>query len=281
MVKLKTILLLLTLFVLPTHGAYRSWCSDDWACAGADKSPSGEVNYWVENKKPYPITITLKVRAGNLQSITDQSRDSWEVTTVLPGREKREVLQLEIIRRNRPARDSYEFDWIPGDMNAQHDSDHRYHLPFAKTGDYRVVQGFNGRFSHSGASRYALDFAMPVGTPVHAARGGVVIDLEESHWRGGASRRYAKYANFVVVLHSDGTTGEYYHLKRHGVVVSVGDRVSVGQLLGYSGNTGFSSLPHLHFAVYKAQSHGRYESVPVQFSRSPNTYERRGLGMAE
>jgi len=106
---------------------------------------------------------------------------------------------------------------------------------------------------------------MPVGTAVHAARAGVVIDLVEKHSRGGASRKYAKYANYVVVMHDDQTTGEYYHLSKDGVVVTIGESVQAGQQIGYSGNTGFSSLPHLHFAVYKAQSLGQYQSLPFTF----------------
>lgn len=259
----------------------KSWCSENWVCAGTEKIRLNEFGYWVENKKPFPVTITLYVKAENLRAVNHEGQGSWEVTTVLPGKERRRVLHLKRINNGKPTRDSYEFDWIPGSMYAQHDDAHRYQLPFAKDADYRVVQGYGGGYSHSGASRYALDFAMPIGTPVHAAREGIVIDIKEDNWRGGASRRFAKYANFIVILHDDGTTGEYYHLKKDGVIVSVGDEVQAGDLIGYSGNTGFSSLPHLHFAVYKARSHGQYQSLPVQFQRAPNTYQRRGLRITE
>lgn len=272
---------LLLIWSFPVSATYKSFCSDEWACAGADKNAFGEIDYWVQNKKPYPITMTLTIKTTNLQSIDGVEQDEWEFTLVLPGQQKRSVLQLRKVISNRLSRDSYEFNWIPGDKNAKHDNQYRYAKPFAADRDYRVVQGFNGNFSHSGASRYAVDFAMPVGTPIHAAREGVVIDVESENWRGGASRRYAKYANFIVILHEDGTTGEYYHLKQNGVVVAVGDEVKAGQLIGYSGNTGFSSLPHLHFAVYKARSHGQYQSLPIQFNTPLNTWKRRGLGLSE
>lgn len=254
------------------------YCSEKWACAGYTIENGRFIHYWVENRKPYPITMTLNIDTANLQTVQKQIRQHWEFTTVLQGNERKDVVQMMKVDDKRPRRHRFDFDWIPGDMNAQHDNEHRYKLPFQQESDYRVVQGFDGGYSHYGASRYALDFAMPIGTPVHAARAGVVIDLKKHHWRGGASRRYAKYANFVVILHSDGTTGEYYHLKRNGVLVNVGDEVTAGQHIGYSGNTGFSSLPHLHFAVYRARSHGKYESVPVAFEREPNTWRRRGLG---
>ena len=68
-----------------------------------------------------------------------------------------------------------------------------------------------------------------------------------------------------MILHADQTTGEYYHLSKSGVVVSIGEKVEAGQKIAYSGNTGFSSLPHLHFAVYRAQPFGKYQSLPFTF----------------
>ena len=264
------------LWALPA--AARDYCSEKWACVGSVKQANGDIYFWLENKKEWPVTITLLVDTDNFKTADNQVQKNWAVTRVLPGRQKQTVLNLTKINPRQAGYFKYDIKWIPGDMYARHEDDYRYSLPFASERDYRVVQGFNGGYSHQGASKYALDFAMPVGTPVHAARDGVVIDLKSHHWKGGASRRYAKYANFVVILHDDGTTGEYYHLKQHGVVVAPGDKVEVGQLIGYSGNTGFSSLPHLHFAVYRARSHGGYESLPVQFQREPNTWRRRGLG---
>lgn len=154
--------------------------------------------------------------------------------------------------------------WTVGSINAKHDNNTRYSSPLQPVGAYPIVQGFNGSFSHTGASRYALDFAAPIGTPVLAARGGVVVDIKSDSNQGGDTPEYAKYANYVVILHNDGTTGEYYHLKYQGVVVARGQPVQKGQLIGYTGNTGFSSLPHLHFGIYMARYHGGYQSVPFK-----------------
>ena len=156
--------------------------------------------------------------------------------------------------------------WTVGDINATHDGNIKYLPPLQPAKQYRIVQGFNGNFSHTGSSRYALDFAAPVGTPILAARSGVVIDTKDDGKKGGASSRFAKHANYVVILHSDGTTGEYYHLKYKGVAVKQGQEVQQGQLIGYTGNTGFSSLPHLHFGIYVAKFHGGYQSVPFELS---------------
>jgi murein DD-endopeptidase MepM/ murein hydrolase activator NlpD len=183
----------------------------------------------------------------------------------LQGHQRIKVLELQPIKPHRKIWFDEYFYWTPGNMLAEHKANSLYQYPYAKGDHFPIVQGFGGGYSHRGASKYAVDFAMPIGTPIHAARAGVVIDLVEQHTRGGASRKYAKYANHVVILHADDTTGEYYHLKKNGVVVILGEHVKAGQKIGYSGNTGFSSLPHLHFAVYQAKPFGKYQSLPFTF----------------
>lgn len=251
----------LTAFIPQTAVAM---CFDNWACIDVEQR-GDTVEFWASNQRPFPFTATVMVRATNL-SHQGVERDYFEHTDVIEGNKRVLMLRLKRATAGDKYRFSDDFRWTPGNMHARHDQQ-VYHYPFAPGEKYRMVQGFGGGFSHRGASRYAVDFAMPVGTPVHAARGGVVIDLVEHHNRGGASRRYSRYANFVNILHSDGTTGEYYHLKQHGAAVEIGDTVKAGDLIGFSGNTGFSSLPHLHFAVYRAKSHGNYESLPFSFGK--------------
>ncbi|WP_158769458.1 M23 family metallopeptidase [Paraglaciecola sp. L1A13] len=245
-----------------------AYCIDNWACF--EKIQNGlKLEYWLSNKQPYPITSTLEVTTKNLKS-DNATNSRYSETRVLGPLARVRVLSLRPISQNRPVRTYEDFFWTPGIQNSVHNNAYRYALPYAQNSSFRLVQGVNGSFSHQGASRYAFDFAMPEGTAVHAARDGQVIDLQESHNKGGASRRYAKYANFVTLLHDDGTTGDYYHLRKNGVAVSLGDHIKRRQLLGYSGNTGFSSLPHLHFAVYQAKSHGKYQSVPIKFEQDDN-----------
>ena len=139
-------------------------------------------------------------------------------------------------------------------------------MPYASGRTYRVLQGYGSRFSHTGLEAYAVDFDMPEGTPVHAARAGVVARVEESHSRGCWDEPGCNAsANYIVILHTDGTTGEYYHLQQRGAYVNVGDSVRRGQLIGRSGNTGHTAIPHLHFAVYRASSWGNTQSIPVRF----------------
>jgi murein DD-endopeptidase MepM/ murein hydrolase activator NlpD len=141
-----------------------------------------------------------------------------------------------------------------------------------------VLQGYGSRFSHRGNEEFAVDFKMETGTPVHAARNGVVARIEESHSKGCWEDDCGQYANFVVILHADGTTGEYYHLDHDGVLVDVGDTVERGQKIALSGNTGHTTMPHLHFAVYRPISWGRTQSIPVRFRSADGIIDhpRRG-----
>jgi murein DD-endopeptidase MepM/ murein hydrolase activator NlpD len=240
-----------------------SYCMDEWACVEKIQK-NKQVSYWLYNKKPFVVTVTLEVDTSNLKTWTTNQRQHI-VTQVLQGHQRVKVLELQPINTKRSIWYDESFYWTPGNMLAQHQGGTVYHYPYADGDYFPIVQGFGGGYSHSGASQYAVDFAMPIGTPIHAARAGIVIDLVEHHTRGGASRNYAKYANYLVILHGDDTTGEYYHLRKDGVAVTQGERVTAGQKIAYSGNTGFSSLPHLHFAVYHAKPFGKYQSLPFVF----------------
>jgi murein DD-endopeptidase MepM/ murein hydrolase activator NlpD len=151
-----------------------------------------------------------------------------------------------------------------GRVDADHDDGYLYRLPYGDEVSFPIIQGYGAKLSHRGAERFTLDFGMPVGTPVHASRDGVVALIEDTHDDGCAREECGPYANFVVVLHSDGTTGEYFHLERSSVRVQVGERVQRGQWLARSGNTGFSTAPHLHFGVYRTNRERRTESLAVR-----------------
>ena len=125
----------------------------------------------------------------------------------------------------------------------------RVRVPFPDGAAYLISQGAHGYFSHNGDSAHALDFACPVGTPIAAARSGVVIAAREDSSTGCGDRSCASEANYIEIDHGDGTIGRYYHLAYDGVDVSVGEQVCTGQVIGRSGNTGFSTGPHLHFEV--------------------------------
>ena len=145
---------------------------------------------------------------------------------------------------------SFVLEAVPGAPGSgAHGSQVLYHLPFA-TPRVRVDQGFGGQHSHDDAeNRYALDFPLAEGTPVLAARAGTVMQVIDHHHANHQDRsQRGRGANLVRVLHEDGSMALYAHLAP-GAAVRPGQRVSVGTVLGRSGNTGFSTAPHLHFVV--------------------------------
>ena len=234
-------------------------CDEDVICIREVRDDE-HVRLYAENRSAFPLTYTMRVKAENLSGSGPR-----KVTRTLEAGEKEVAFELKSRNPARPPRYRYYYDWTVGDQHAVHDDRRVYLLPYAPGTSYRVIQGFGSRFSHTGLEQYAVDFRMPEGTPVHAARGGVVARVEERHsigcWRDGCGR----YANYVVILHDDGTTGEYYHLQKDGALVDVGDEVVAGQKIALSGNTGHTTIPHLHFAVYRAVDWGNTQSVPVRF----------------
>ncbi len=233
-------------------------CADEWI--KVDREVKGDaLELRAANRQAYPITFSIRVRAP----ASDGSR-SRSFSGTLEGLESQHLLTLA---GTPDAADDVQVscNWTIGSRDARHNDDYLYLLPYADGTSYRVLQGFGSRFSHLGNEQYAVDFKMKVGTPVHAARGGTVVRLEESNDKGCWQDGCGAYANFIVVMHEDGTTGEYYHLQQNGALVKVGEQVKAGQKIGLSGNTGHTALPHLHFAVYRATKKARSQSVPISF----------------
>ena len=146
-----------------------------------------------------------------------------------------------------------------------YDTNFIYQYPFLPNKTYRVTQSYGGKFSHKGVfSKYSVDFKMPVGDTVCAARGGVVVKVVSKYIEGKADKEFIGKANMIVVYHSDGTLGQYVHLKHQGAFVSVGDTIEQGEPIGLSGRTGYASGPHLHFSVILQTVRGPI-SIPTKY----------------
>jgi murein DD-endopeptidase MepM/ murein hydrolase activator NlpD len=156
-------------------------------------------------------------------------------------------------------------EWAFAPTDARPDPAARYALPFDPVFPRNLGQGEGGTDSHTGDTYHAFDFVMPVGTEVRAAREGVVARVVDGFTEGGADRALAPFANTVVVLHDDGTFALYTHLSP-GIPVKEGQRVTRGQALARSGQTGWSTAPHLHFAVHRRE-HDGLRTIPIRFGR--------------
>lgn len=121
---------------------------------------------------------------------------------------------------------------IPGSSGPSYDG--YYMKPFIVGHKTQGIHGHNG-----------VDYGMPVGSPLYAAAAGTVIIAKNSGYNGG-------YGDYVVIQHSNGTQTVYGHMSN--VTVSAGQTLVQGQLIGYSGNTGKSTGPHLHFEIRGAKN---------------------------
>jgi murein DD-endopeptidase MepM/ murein hydrolase activator NlpD len=204
------------------------------------KHPGGETLI-VHNELYAPVEVELSIESARHLTGVPEKPVRW----VLQPRQQIRLLTLAPTGTGAPSF-SYKLRHALGDPRAKH-ALVDYPLPW-KGGPFRVTQGPGGGYSHTGAKgRYAIDIAMPEGTPILAARPGVVIKIENNQNGRGTHPS----GNFVRLLHDDGTMSVYLHLKQRSVVVNEGQRVRTGSLLAQSGNTGNSTGPHLHFVVQK------------------------------
>ena len=247
-------------------------CDGELLCITAVKS-DGNVELHAENRSGVPVTFTLKVSTRYMTA--DKLKT---ITETIAANESRRVMTLRPDGGDRQRKYRFKYEYTVGRTDAAHDDEHIYRFPYANGKSYRVLQGYGSRFSHTGLEQFSVDFRMTEGTPVHAARAGIVAQIEEAHSIGCWKNGCGKYANYVVILHDDQTTGEYYHLQQNGALVEAGDRVDAGQLIALSGNTGHTTMPHLHFGVYRAAKWGRDQSIPVRFVSADGIVERPRRG---
>ena len=210
---------------------------------------NGGNHYLVRNLVAGPIELQcILVDPHNVEGDPPLPR-----TMIVPALAEQELTELRRIDPSKNSDASIECDAVPGDPGAKIDDGVAYAMPFYPGTKFTLVQGFGGAFSHHDAqSRYSLDLDVPEGTPVVAARDGVVMQVEEEfHGSGANAERFGDRANYVRVVHADGSMALYAHLAPGSTLHRLGDHVRTGEFLGKSGNTGFSTGPHLHFSVQR------------------------------
>ncbi|AXI64255.1 peptidase M23 [Pseudomonas kribbensis] len=232
------------------------------------KKQKGTDVVFVRNDLYAPVEVALAFTGmSNVRGAPTET-----IRRVLPARSNTRLALLTALSGGKPLVYTPQFQYSLGDPAGAAQS-YRYPFPW-RGGPFRLSQGANGDYSHYGPkNKYAMDIAMPVGTPIIAARAGVVVKIENSQNGRGTDPS----GNFVRVLHDDGTMGVYLHLKQGSVSVREGRRVAVGSPLALSGNTGNSSGPHLHFVVQR-NTGGGLVSIPYQFNQPLGALPNFALG---
>ncbi|SFA90282.1 peptidoglycan DD-metalloendopeptidase family protein [Azotobacter beijerinckii] len=222
----------------------------------------------VQNDTFAPVEVELSLDGlGNVSGAPEEP-----IRWVVPPRSQIRLATLAPRDPDKPLRYTPKLRHAFGDPRLR-PLPHRYPLPW-RGGPFRLTQGANGQYSHyTPKGRHAVDISMPVGTPIVAARAGVVVQTENDQ-RG---RSPNPGGNQVRILHDDGTMGVYLHLQEGSVRVSEGQRVQVGMPIANSGNTGRSTGPHLHFVVQRNVGLA-VESIPFQFNQPVDALPNFAVG---
>lgn len=184
---------------------------------------------------------------------------------VVPPRQTMDLITIRPTSKSIPPLWSYRYTSTWGDPGTVHFPGSRYLLPFEPGTPFSVSQAFDRPTTHNRQSnRNAIDFSVAQGTPIVAARAGMVIERVLSNTTASTNVDHIKKANYILIAHEDGSIATYAHLHPHISYVHVGQKVSAGQRIALSGNTGYSGGPHLHFNVTVTRLK-ESASVPVTF----------------
>ncbi len=259
--------LLLALFValVGSSADAKTTCFDQTLCI-EKKQERNRIHFTVRNLKSF-MTISGKISliTTNMQVIAGD-----DGPFVLNGGESRQLFTLE-----GTADGQWQYHqsqaWVRGDYRKQPNEGYIYELPFRSGSSFSILQGCDSDYTHQAHDAKSIDFDMPVGAEVYAARGGLIVDMKEDSLIGGSNPALRAAGNKIIIEHDDGTMAQYGHLQHEGVVVELGKRVEKGQLIGFSGNTGYSSHPHLHFGVTSATKAGTAKSLAIAFQSANGT----------
>jgi len=221
------------------------------------------ITYYVDNLEIYPTSIVF---ASQPELENMKKPELFKTTQVLPAKSTRNRVTYFVANDKKKR---WGIKKMPGylmyigDITIKnYNNTYVYDLPYQKGKSFQLYQGYNGTFSHQNEN--SLDFTMPEGTEILAAREGLVIDVVQSNNKNCPTVSCAPFGNYVSILHSDGTIAQYFHLQQNGAKVNVGDTVTKGQLIALSGNTGWSSGPHLHFVTFLPSATGDKNRVTLK-----------------
>lgn len=220
-------------------------------------SRGGRDRIVLTNTCAVPVTIKLRLTLDNVT--VEGPNDLLEIPA-------NATVQGPLFYPTDPNR-AWKYNWTYrynfGSYLAQEPSE-PFELPWEEGQSYTAGQAFGGDRSHTGHDQYAVDFPMPEGTPIHAARAGLVCYVREHYYESGWDPALRDKDNHILIAHPDGTISRYLHLRQNGAEVELGQWVEAGDFIGFSGNVGFSSGPHLHFDVVRPGLDLVTQTIPFQ-----------------
>ena len=203
------------------------------------------------------VVVDQKTELANQRQALDINRRAKN--TLLEETASEEAAYQSLLEEKQQAKEEFEAQLRDFEAQLQFKLDPNS-IPPAGQGVFRwpldnvtITQYFgNTRFAQSGAysgsGHNGIDFRAAIGTPVKSVLSGNVRATGNTD----AIRGCFSYGKWVLVEHVNGLTTLYAHLSD--INVSPGEPVATGQTIGYSGNTGFSTGPHLHLTVYAADA---------------------------
>ena len=234
-----------------------------------ETGPDSDRSISFVNSSGGPISVALAFE----QASNVTSKPALPAMLVIAPQGETQALEIMPINTNASYRYRYSYKYMPGDYRAVQDPNATYRIPFDTSQRFRVGQSFHGSFSHHDAqNEYAVDIGMPEGTPVQAARDGVVMTVDNDFYGSGLDMsQYGDRANNIRIVHADGAMTVYAHLELESARVHVGQHVRAGQVIALSGDTGYTSGPHLHFCV-QINRDLQLVSVPFRFEAGTGSF---------
>jgi murein DD-endopeptidase MepM/ murein hydrolase activator NlpD len=237
-----------------------------------DSEVDGGYAFYAKNNNDYVYTIFFTY--SKVSGFTNHN-DLPSYVVVPAGAQKHLLFTLKTNERAKGNKFNYTISALPGDVTlSKHDDGHAYQLPYPNNTAQMVGQGYKGRKTHK--NLFALDFNMKLNSTVCAVRAGKVVAVKDDSKKGGAKKTFMFDANYIVIQHADGSYADYAHLSYQGSSVKVGDVVEAGQMIALSGNSGYSSGPHLHLEIYVLTPSGK-KSIPTLFRVAGSKVLLKGL----
>ena len=213
-----------------------------------------EANKQETEAKKKELETQNKTLSSQKQSVESTKQEKAQVLKVTQNKESnfKKLLADKIAQKNAFEKELFDFEnqlKIKIDPNS---------YPQGKTGilswplaKHVITQLFGSTVDskrlYISGTHNGVDFGTPVGTPVKAALSGTVIGTGNTDLQPGCY----SFGKWVMISHANGLSTMYGHFSS--ISVKQGDKVETGDLIGLSGNTGYSTGPHLHFGVYATQ----------------------------